>query len=146
VLDAQSGAVIGIVVAEDPTAAAAHAWMLPVEAVIEAFPALIGQLAEPRPLRRGWLFDLLDTLLAVPAVADERSRDQIVRLLRPDIGTTISRRSNARLDTWAVLQTCLSFQDGLAELVDAIRAVEGESFPLLRLTQQAAGVPADMVR
>jgi hypothetical protein len=146
VLDARSGAVIGIVVAEDPTAAVPHAWMLPVEAVIEAFPALVGQLAEPRPLRRGWLFDLLDTMLAVPAVADERSRDQIVRLLRPDIATTISRRPNAHFDTWAVLQTCLNFPDGLTELVDAIRAVEGETLPLLRLAQQAAAVPADLVR
>lgn len=143
VLDAHSGAVIGIVVAEDPTAAAPHAWMLPIEAAIEVFPALTRQLAAARPLRRGWLFDLLDTMLAVPAVADDRSREQIICLLRRDIGATIGRRPNARLDTWAILQTCLNFPNGLPELLEAIRAVEGDSVPMLRLIRGVAEVPVD---
>lgn len=143
VLDVRSGAVIGIVVAEDPASTAHRAWMLPVEAAAPAFPAVTGLIAAGPVLRRGWLLDLLDTLLAVPSVADQRTRDQIVSLLRPDIAATVRRHPAAHFDTWAILRICLTFPDGLPELVEVIRVFEGDSIPMLQLARAVAHLPTE---
>jgi hypothetical protein len=141
VLDPRSGAVIGIVVADDAAAGTYRAWMRPIEAAADPYPALAGLITAPRPLRRGWLYELLEVLLAVPAVADPASRDQIVRLLRPDIAAAVPRHPAARFDVWAVLRTCLLYPDGLPELVEVIRVFEGDSIPMLQLSRAAAQLP-----
>jgi hypothetical protein len=144
VLDVRVGAVVGIVV-EEADFQPPRAWMVSLDAAAAGFPALAGliTLPDPLPLRRGWLFELLDTVLAVPAMADERSRELIVRQLRADIASTVQRNTVARFDVWAILRTCLNYPGGLAELVEVLRVFEGDSVPMQRLAHDIAQLPAD---
>jgi Effector-associated domain 2 len=89
-------------------------------------------------LRRAGLFRVLDAALAVPALADDRSRSMIVQLLRPDIATSVPRHQVASFDVWAILRTCSNHPGGLAELLDVVRAFEGDSVSMRRLSDDIA--------
>jgi hypothetical protein len=132
VLVVQTGAVIGVVVGGELKTEAQRALMIPIEVGAEAFPALGRLLRRQSPLW-AWLSQLLDAVLAVPAMADDRSRDMVVQLLRPDIATTVQRHPVARFDVWAILRSCLNYSRGLAELAEVIRVFEGNSTPMQQL-------------
>jgi hypothetical protein len=89
-------------------------------------------------MRRAPLFRLLEVALAVPALADDRSRHMIVQLLPADVSRSVQRYQAARYDVWAILRTCSNYPDGLAGLLDVVRAVEGDSVPVRRLADDIA--------
>ncbi|RAY12802.1 hypothetical protein DPM19_22545 [Actinomadura craniellae] len=90
----------------------------------------------PRPRTANQiLFELVDLMLDIPVMAMERNREQVVRMLAPEIAGVIPRHGEARADTLAILRTCLDYSDGLPELLMAIRGFTGDSVPMRRLEQ-----------
>jgi hypothetical protein len=92
-------------------------------------------------MRRAWLFRVLDAALAVPALADDRSRGMVLQLLRPDIATSVQRHQVPRFDLWAILRTCSNHPDGLAELLEVVSAFERDSVSMRRLSEAVAEQP-----
>jgi hypothetical protein len=75
----------------------------------------------------GALFQIVDGLLDLPIMATANGREEVVGALRKEIATVIPRQSEARMDTYCILRTCLDYPDGLAELVAVVRAFVGDS-------------------
>jgi hypothetical protein len=110
-----------------------------VEARVEAPPAAeprgIGMPEEvPVPL----LFQLVDDLLDIPQMRNERGREQLVGALSPAIAGVIPRAPEARGDLFAILRTCLDYPGGLQQFLAAVRGFVGESMAVRRLEQTIA--------
>jgi class 3 adenylate cyclase len=73
------------------------------------------------------LFGVVDRLLAIPVMATQEGREQVVGSLRREVAVRIPRRSQANLDTYAILRTCLDFPGALGELLTIVKAFAGES-------------------
>jgi nucleoside phosphorylase len=101
----------------------------------ERDPAASTAAAAPPPSRLEQRMALVELMLAVPAVADERSRQVMVECLSPRISATIRRFASARLDVSEILATCLDFPGGVGELIAAIRSLAGDSHPVRRLVE-----------
>lgn len=144
VMDAD-GTVIGIVVAADRRTSAS--WMLPTEAIADEVPEIATRLGQARPHTSGAprgatpvsrLAGLVDALVHLNEFADPGSRELVIELLPPPISGQIPRHSNARQDALAVLQTCMSYPNGLHELVEVLHQVAGDSPALHRFEQAVA--------
>lgn len=81
------------------------------------------------------IFEIVQRFLDVPVVADTRGRDQVVQELRGEIAAVIPRSAGARLDMLGIVRTCLNFPDGLAELMDIVRLLAGDSLAIRNLQQ-----------
>jgi hypothetical protein len=79
------------------------------------------------------MVELIDALLAVPAVADESGRRLLVDLLRPEIANAIPYHPRARTHLIAIVDACLKYKGGLESLLDALRTIERPSMPLRSL-------------
>ena len=88
-----------------------------------AGPQPPGEPVTPPP---GGLAPLVDTLVAVPGFQSIDFRDELVTLLRQEIGNSIPRFNRARLEAASLVQTCARFPGGLTELQEAIRLCAGE--------------------
>ncbi|MGW7607373.1 effector-associated domain 2-containing protein [Streptomyces sp. NPDC054766] len=67
---------------------------------------------------------LVLALEAVPAMADPGSRAVVLRMLPPEVATSIPRSPITRVELLGVVETCLAFPEGLAELWEAISTVD----------------------
>ncbi|MFD8494597.1 hypothetical protein [Amycolatopsis sp. NPDC059657] len=92
---------------------------------------------EPEPLPVNGLFEVVEALLAVPFIADETGRRELLDVLRPDIRATVPYHSRARLHVIAMVRTCEGHDDGLTELVTAVRGLEGDTPAVRRLVDVA---------
>jgi hypothetical protein len=99
-------------------------------------PELDGHAEQPVPIRHV-LFELVDALLSVPAVSDNAGRQQLIASLRQEIATAVPYHPAARPHVVALVQTCLRYDDGLAELIDTVRGFDGSSNPVRRLEEIA---------
>ncbi len=81
----------------------------------------------------GELFRMVDDLLAIPQLRNERGRDQVVGVLSAAIAGAIPRSGEARADLFAIVKTCLDYHGGLQQLHQAIRGFVGESMAVQRL-------------
>jgi len=79
------------------------------------------------------LSELVDALEACLSLADDNVRGTILGLVRPEIVGQIMRAPARRADIFNIVSTCLSYPDGLRELVAAIRTFEGGSLPMQHL-------------
>lgn len=148
-VDAATGDVLGIVVAQDADAASRVAWMIRVETVVAYLPFVAGLLrraGEPEgtagpvgssapallPTRRlsdrEWQ-QLFDRLWAVPGMSERASRDLYLRLLdqRSPTGLSSPRHAEDRLDLWELLQALIARPGSLRDLVAVVRAVQPQS-------------------
>lgn len=75
-----------------------------------------------------------DALLAVPLCRFPYSRQRLLDLLGPAISHSVPRDSRARQEVQNILRTCLAHEDGLAQLVDAVRQLEHTTLPVRHLT------------
>ncbi|WP_246257001.1 effector-associated domain 2-containing protein [Amycolatopsis anabasis] len=108
----------------------ATAWLRLPDCALPEDPAA---LAAPR--RAPDLFELVDALLAVPVVSDDRSRQQLISLLRPEIAGAVPYDSHGRMHVLSLVRTCERYAGGLAELVTAIRALDGDSLSVRRVEE-----------
>jgi hypothetical protein len=67
---------------------------------------------------------LVLALEAVPVMADPGSRAAVLRMLPPEVATSIPRSPITRVELLGVVETCLAFPEGLAELWEAISTVD----------------------
>jgi hypothetical protein len=84
------------------------------------------------------LMHLVDLMLEVSVIADERSRHVIVRQLRSDVRGAINRHPAARVDVTQILTTCFDYSGAIRELVSVITALDGHSTPVVRLASALA--------
>lgn len=147
VVDAASGAVIGILVAGNPVAESA--FVIPLETVARYWPPMRDLLAgpadaaqSPRRDQPQRIAELVDALLAIPSVADAASRREVIHLLPRGMPSMIERHGTSRLDVYAIVRTCLDHPDGLATLLDIIRTFEGNT-PQRPGRRGAGGAAAD---
>jgi hypothetical protein len=84
------------------------------------------------------LFRIADDLLAIRQLRDPQGRDRLVGALSAGIAGAVPRSAEARLDLYAIVQTCLDYPGGLQEFLQAVRGFAGESMPVRRLEQTIA--------
>lgn len=80
-----------------------------------------GSMNLTTPQRR----QLEEALRACSVMQDADKRDLIVSDLREEIRSRIERHGKEIADVSSIVRTCLSFQGGLAELIEAVRYYEG---------------------
>jgi hypothetical protein len=71
--------------------------------------------------------ELVDALLACPAMAGAGRRNAVVAQLPAQIRTRIQRSDVALVDVNNILVGCLNFEGGLEQLVERVRYFEGGS-------------------
>jgi hypothetical protein len=84
------------------------------------------------------LFQMVDDLLGIPQMRNERGRERLVGALSPAIAGVIPRAPEAKADLFAILQTCLDYPGGLQQFLQAVRGFAGESMAVRRLERTTA--------
>lgn len=79
------------------------------------------------------IFAIVEALLELPFVREVNGRQMLIDMLRPEIATAVPYQASARLHAYALVSTCIRHEDGLAELFEAVRRLEGESVVVRRL-------------
>jgi len=95
----------------------------------------------PPALSLTQLWELVDALLACPAIANPNRRETVLQQMRREIAGMISRDTAARFDVFNIVTTCLNYSGGIAELVAVVRGFEGLSQPMQHLEQVVHTVP-----
>lgn len=97
---------------------------------------VVTPVVSPDPLRpsrqitREQKRELVDALLACSAMRDRYSRDAVVNNLRNDIAISITRHNTDRVDVNNIVTRCADFADGIKELLECVRDIEGSSIPM----------------
>ncbi|MCK2241592.1 MULTISPECIES: tetratricopeptide repeat protein [unclassified Crossiella] len=84
-----------------------------------------------------------DALLAVPLCRFPYSRQRLLDSLDPAISSSVHRDSRARQEVQNILRTCLAHEDGLSQLLAAVRQLEHTTLPVRHLTTTLARLFAD---
>ncbi|MFB4297721.1 hypothetical protein [Actinomadura sp. NTSP31] len=84
------------------------------------------------------LFRMVDDLMDIPQMRNERGREQLVGALPAVIAGVIPRAPEARGDLFAILRTCLDYPGGLQQFLQAVRGFVGESMAVRRLERTTA--------
>jgi nucleoside phosphorylase len=82
------------------------------------------------------LMHLVDLLLQVPLMGEERGRQEVVEQLRASIRGAIRRHPASRLDVTGIMRACLDHPGGTAELAAAIMSLDGDSIPARRFIHE----------
>lgn len=85
--------------------------------------------------RRACLMTFVDALLAVPTVGRESERRMLLEQLRPEIANAVPYSPQSRHHVLGLVTTCMNYQGGLDELLDLVRALEGQSKPVQQLDE-----------
>lgn len=93
---------------------------------------------------RETLYSLVEALEAIPCLATDNDRAIVLSMLRPAIAGAIRYSPQRRLHTMNIVRTCLDYEGGLAEMLTAIRQIEGESIPARQLTAIAQELPPEL--
>ncbi|MFF8291481.1 hypothetical protein ACF068_19935 [Streptomyces sp. NPDC016309] len=83
--------------------------------------------ARPAPRRALDLADkgrLHDALAALEVMRDPASRGQVIGLLPAPMSGSVPRRAETRLEILGLIDTCVSFRDGLTRLWEAVSLVD----------------------
>jgi Effector-associated domain 2/Trypsin-like peptidase domain len=138
VVDATSGEVIGMLIAEDLVTGSEAAWMVPVETVTGYWPDLLAPSpAELVARRAGAVMELVTAVSELPSMRGQHGRDQVVNLLRWQIASAISRHPERRFDVLGIVRACLDHAGGLLELLDVLRGLEGDIAAMRRVEMAA---------
>lgn len=87
--------------------------------------------------------ELVQALLDCPSMNDRGRRDAIVSNLPAAIKGSVVRDSASSFDVTNILDACLQYQNGLAQLIQIIRFYENNSLPMQRVEQTIAGFLTD---
>jgi Effector-associated domain 2 len=79
------------------------------------------------------IFDIVDILLELPFMQRMNDRETLIDLLRPEIAGAVQYHPSARMHVVALVHTCARYEHGLAELVEAVRRLDGASAAVARL-------------
>jgi hypothetical protein len=150
----ESGAVMVLIVSDsfyqdviraDPAADAGSYRRIPVavkETKTEAWLRLLGAppLRQPVPPVAGGTADdfpaLVNAMMAVPCIRSAESRRLLLEMFpRREIADQVPYQSQDRLHVIALARTCLRFEDGLSQLLRAVRTLDPESPEVRRLAE-----------
>jgi Effector-associated domain 2 len=80
--------------------------------------------------------ELVTALEAIPCIQNDDTRSLLLRQLRPTISGAIPHYSQRRAHVMGILTTCLNYEHGLSQLVEAIGRIErSDSVPYQRLLE-----------
>ena len=95
--------------------------------------------APPKPPpSAGAIAEVVDALMEVEEFVDPRGRQEILTMMRREIATAVPRHNRDRFDAFAIVRTCCRFPGGLAELVETVRFLTGNTNALTTLEAAAA--------
>jgi hypothetical protein len=77
-------------------------------------------------------------LLGVPSVLHENPRRGLLDQLRLEIVSAIGYQQQPRQHVMNIINTCLNYEGGLAELLDVVHKVEGRSRAVAKLDETVA--------
>jgi hypothetical protein len=113
----------------------------------EQLVRLVPTLAAVTPfgeLSRELIYSLANALEAVPCLQNEDTRALLVNQLRPAIGGAVRYSPQRRAYAMNIIGTCLDYEGGLAEMIAAIRQIDGaDSVPLQRLVAISRQLPPE---
>ncbi len=84
------------------------------------------------------LIRVVNGLMEVPAMADDGIRRDVVSLLTSQVRPRIPFAATPKLHVLNIVRTSLNYPDGLPDLIQAIRFIEGDSLPMRRFDQLIA--------
>jgi hypothetical protein len=76
---------------------------------------------------------IADALLDIPSVADNDARDVILSMLPIQLRGAIRRSPVPRIHVYNIVQACSYREEGLRQIIRAIRSIERDSIPMHRL-------------
>nr|WP_225954007.1 hypothetical protein [Kibdelosporangium phytohabitans] len=79
------------------------------------------------------LSDIVDALLELPFVREVAGRTMLIDLLPPHIANAVPYHAATRLHVFALVRTCLLYEQGLFDLIEAVRQLDGDSRGVRRL-------------
>jgi hypothetical protein len=93
----------------------------------------VSETANPDYLPLDWVERLTEAFLAAPSVADDNSRQTVLRLLPNDFRGGIPHSSYPRIHVVEMITAAANRSGGLKSLVRAVRILEGDSVAMKRL-------------
>ncbi len=112
-------------------------------ALIPTLPEAVKQPPRLIKLERAQKSELVNALLACPAMRGRHTRDVVVDNLPDNIKNSIVRNATDRVDVNNIVTRCADFAGGLEELIEIVRDFEGDSLPMQdvdAVMQQIRGV------
>jgi hypothetical protein len=104
--------------------------------------ARIGPVPTPSgsvlPRSQDTFFAMVDVLETVPSLNNEHDRATLINKLRPAIGSSVRYSARRRTHVINLLDACRAYPGGIAELLEIIRHLDGESLALRNLAELAA--------
>ena len=79
---------------------------------------------------------VVNLLLTIPSVSNNKTRDDIVNLLPKNISNSIRRNDSNKADVMSILRTCRNYPNGLIQLIEAIEFFEEDSIPFRNLNKE----------
>jgi Effector-associated domain 2 len=76
---------------------------------------------------------IADALLEIPSIADNDARDVILSMLPIQLRGSVRLSRVPRIHVYNIVQACSDREEGLRQLVRAIRSLERDSIPMRRL-------------
>ncbi len=80
-----------------------------------------------KPSSKAFKMKLADALLNCSTMSDRDMRDSVVDELPVEIRHKIKRSNSARSDVLSIVTACMDYEDGISELVEAVRFFEGSA-------------------
>jgi hypothetical protein len=99
-------------------------------------------LGSDTPRRLTGLITFVEALLAVPTVGQEAGRRLLLQHLRPEVANAVPYSPQSRHHVFALVRTCMNYQDGLDELLAVVHELEGDSLPVQHLDRTVADLVA----
>lgn len=134
VWDRRLGGVIGLVVAAYASPVERVAWMFPLAAVAREWKplgALITPVGAPVPASVAptarQCAELARMIASIPAFGTLGGRQDLVSLLRPEIGAVVAERPEPHAHLYHLVRISTDYDGGLDELIGAVRALVGDS-------------------
>ncbi|MFF4396677.1 trypsin-like peptidase domain-containing protein [Streptomyces sp. NPDC001480] len=131
VWDRDLGGVIGLVVAAYGSSVERVAWMFPLAAVAREWTPLAALLTTTGPasaeLTARQCAELAALIASIPKFGTLGGRQDLVSLLRPEIGSVVTERPEPHAHLYHVVRTSTDYEGGLDELVCAVRTLVGDS-------------------
>nr|CTQ92329.1 High-affnity carbon uptake protein Hat/HatR [Kibdelosporangium sp. MJ126-NF4] len=110
------------------------AWLrLPDVSVPARRPVVQEQAQEQPRTQMTPLSDIVDALLELPFVREATGRAMLIDMLPPNIATAVPYHAITRLHVFALVRTCLLYERGLFDLIEAVRQLDGDSGGVRRL-------------
>ncbi|WP_155057927.1 effector-associated domain 2-containing protein [Streptomyces blattellae] len=131
VWDRGLGGVIGLVVAAYGSSVERVAWMFPLAAMAREWTPLAALLTPGEPeapeLTARQCAELARLIAAIPRFGTLGGRQDLVSLLRPEIGSAVAERPESHAHLYHVVRTSSDYKGGLDELIGAVRTLVGDS-------------------